>query len=116
MAIIRKTLRTYRFIDKDPAIDRMRTILQDEGLFKRLKDVADLANLSPVTLQNLFHGDTRRPQHATVMGIITAVGYEQKFVKSRELKIDDELVFAKAWNKKERLRLEKAREPKRKKA
>ena len=65
------------------------------------------------------NGDTRQPSsrfNLIVMGIITAVGYEQKFVKSRELKIDDELVFAKAWNKKERLRLEKAREPKRKKA
>jgi hypothetical protein len=114
---IRKTLRTYRFMDKDPVKDELQTILQDEGLFgkgKKLGQVATLANLSPQTLDNLFFGDTRRPQNATVMAIITAVGYQRKFVKERKLNVEAELEFARAWNKKEEARLAKARatEPK----
>ena len=117
LTFIRKTLRTYRFMDKDPVKDELQTILQDEGLFgkgKKLAQVATLANLSKQTLDNLFFGDTRRPQNATVMAIITAVGYERKFVKARKLNIEEELVFARAWNKKEEARLARARnaEPK----
>jgi hypothetical protein len=95
-------LRTYRFTDKDLVVDELHTILDDEGLFARLKHVAELASLHPQTLQNLFHGSTRRPQNATVMAIITAVGWERKFVRARKLNIDEELVLARAWNKREK--------------
>lgn len=99
-------------MDKDPVKDELQTILQDEGLFgrgKKLNQVATLANLSPATLDNLFFGDTRRPQNATVMGIITAIGYKRSFVKDRKLNLEEELSFARAWNKKENERLAKAR-------
>jgi hypothetical protein len=95
-------LRTYRFTDKDLVVDELHTILEDEGLFTRLNHVAELASLHPQTLQNLFHGPTRRPQNATVMAIITSVGYERKFVRARKLNIDEELVLARAWNKREK--------------
>jgi hypothetical protein len=109
-----KVLRTYRFIDKDPVKDELQTILQDEGLYERLKHVAELASLAPATVQNLFHGHTRKPQNATVMGIVTAVGYERKFVRVRKLDVEKEPEFARAWNKREKAKAEKAPPRKRK--
>lgn len=108
---VHKILRTYRFMDKDPVKDELQTLLQDEGLMskKGLRQVATLSNLSFSTLDNLFFGDTRKPQNATVMAIATSVGYERKWVKGRKLNIEEELEFARAWNKKEQARLERER-------
>jgi DNA-binding phage protein len=102
-----KVLRTYRFIDKDPVKDKLQTMLQDEGLYgkKNMTKLAALASLSPTTLDNLFFGPTRKPQHATVMALVTAVGYEMEFKKARALNFEEELVFARAWNKKQAKRL-----------
>jgi hypothetical protein len=122
-----KVLRTYRFIDKDPVKDKLQTMLQDEGLFNKNKlgRVATLASLAKSTVDNLFFGDTRKPQHATVMAIVTACGYEMEFKKARKLNFEEELVFARAWNKKqekrlaadpERIRARKRRALKRRKA
>jgi hypothetical protein len=95
-------LRTYRFTEKDPVIDELRTLVNDEGLSKKLVIVATLANLHPSTVKNLFHGGTKKPQNATVMGIVTSLGYQRKWVKERKLNIDEELTFAKQWNKREK--------------
>lgn len=101
MANIR-VLRTYRFVDKDPVIDQMRTVLSDEGLIERLGIAATLSSLSPSTLRNWFHGDTRRPQHASIMAVMTSVGYENKWVRSRRIDLESEVKAAKAWNAKNR--------------
>jgi hypothetical protein len=108
---IHKILRTYRFLDKDPVIDELRTLIQDEGLFSRLDLVSELANLAPATLQALFHGQTRRPQNATVMAIATALGYQRSWTKERKLNAEEEVILARAWNKRERKRQLEAREP-----
>lgn len=102
-----KVLRTYRFLDKDPVKDKLQTMLQDEGLFSRknMSRLAALASLAPTTLDNLFFGPTRKPQHATVMALVTACGYEMEFKKQRKLNFEEELVFARAWNKKQARRL-----------
>jgi hypothetical protein len=101
---IYKTLRTYRFIDKDPVIGELRYIIEKEGLFKRLYHVATMASLNPATVKNLFYGDTRRPQNATVMALITSLGWERKFVKGKKVDFDKELVLARAWNKQQATR------------
>lgn len=108
MAVIRRTLRTYRFIDKDPIKDKMQTMLQDIGMFGDLDTVAILANVSKQTLMNLFHGDTRRPQNATVEGIITACGYERVLRQVRQLDVEKELKVARAFNKAEAKRVARA--------
>jgi hypothetical protein len=117
---VHKILRTYRFIDKDPVIDELRTLVQDEGLYGRLGVVAELANLAPSTLHNLFHGETRQPRNSTVMGIATSLGYLRTWAKATKLNdIEDELKLARAWNKRERKRQELEREkekPRKKKA
>jgi hypothetical protein len=92
-------------MDKDPICDELRTIVQDEGMGNRGTHLAELASLAPGTIHNLFHGDTRRPQHATVMAIITCLGYKRQIIKDRKLNIDEELVFARAWNKREKEKL-----------
>jgi hypothetical protein len=95
-------LRTYRFTDKDPVVDELRTLVNDVGLSRKLTIVATLANLHPSTVRNLFHGDTKKPQNATVMGIATCTGHVRKWVKERELNIDEELEVARQWNKREK--------------
>jgi hypothetical protein len=105
--------RTYRFIDKDPVIDETRTIVQDVGLMTRLQVVADLSGVGVGTLRNWFTGGTRKPQNATVMAVVTALGYERKFVRSRTLDIDKEREFALAWLKREMAK-QQARTPKKK--
>jgi DNA-binding phage protein len=106
-----RVLRTYRFVDKDPVIDMCRIMLQDLGLFskKNMAKVAALASLHGNTLHNMFFGDTRRPQHATVMALITACGFEITLKQARKLNFEEELTFARAWNKKQHARLKTMR-------
>lgn len=65
--------RSYRFVDKDPVIDAIRTVVQDVGL--KHGTVAVLAGVAPTTLQNWFVGSTRRPNNATVTAVSAALGY-----------------------------------------
>jgi hypothetical protein len=78
-------------------IDRVRTILQDENLFKRLGIVHEISGVSASTLHNWFHGDTRNPQHHTVAAVVTSLGYQEQFVKAKEIDIDKEIEVARAW-------------------
>lgn len=108
MAIVRRMLREYRFIDKDPIKDKMQTMLQDIGMFDDLDTVAILANVSKQTIRNLFFGDTRRPQNATAEGIIRAAGYERVLRQVKQLDVEKELKLARAFNKAEAKRVERA--------
>jgi len=74
--------RSYNFVDKDPVIDRIRTIVQDEGL--SYKDIHVISGVSTATLTNWFDGETRRPQYATVAAVTSSLGYKQEFVKSQK--------------------------------
>jgi transcriptional regulator with XRE-family HTH domain len=71
--------RSYNFIDKDPEIDKFRTIWQKERL--KENDLAVLAGLSASTVKNMFGGETRRPQHATFAKMAGAMGYEYGLVR-----------------------------------
>lgn len=66
--------RSYNFIDKDPEIDKFRTIYQKEHI--KENDLAVLAGLSASTVKNMFGGETKRPQHATFAKMAGAMGYE----------------------------------------
>jgi DNA-binding phage protein len=69
-----KLYKSYSFKDKDPMIDRLRTIVQDEGL--KAAQVADLSGVSATTLYNWFDGPTLRPQFATIMAVTRSLGYD----------------------------------------
>jgi transcriptional regulator with XRE-family HTH domain len=73
--------RHYRFLDKDPVIDRLRTMMHDEGMNEHKS--AMVSGLAPGTLINWFRGDTRRPQFASIAAFSRALGYDMTFQKTR---------------------------------
>jgi len=97
--------RTYRWKDKDHIIDAIRTCVEDEGL--SLAQVKDLCGVT--VLHNWFHGDTRKPNNATVCAVSNALGYARqdtldkdgnltiRFVKQREWDYRDEYEAQANW-------------------
>ena len=71
--------RTYSFRNKDPVIDKLRTIKKDTGFTNT--EICEASGVSETTLYNWFDGKTRRPQHATIMAVAHAMGYEYNLVK-----------------------------------
>jgi len=61
---------TYRFKNKDPIIDVLRTIVKDEGL--SYAQICREGNMSPTPPYNWFHGKTKRPQHASIKAFVRA--------------------------------------------
>jgi hypothetical protein len=96
-----KIFRTYSYVDKNPVIDKVRTIMQDEGLFDQLTIASEISNVGRATMANWFHGPTRNPQHHTVAAVITAMGYEEQFVKKRAIDIERERKVAAEWTAKQ---------------
>jgi transcriptional regulator with XRE-family HTH domain len=86
--------RSYNFVDKDPVIDRVRTIINREGL--KYGEIEKLSSVSSTTLHNWFEGKTRKPQYATIAAVVGAMGYHQKFVKSRQVDFVKEIAKAAA--------------------
>ncbi len=114
MAFI-QTYRTYRFIDKDPVIDEIRTLVKDEGLMGKLNIVHQLSGVSTSTLENWFNGDTKSPQNRTICAVTSALGYKRTWAKDREIELEKELKIAKAWQaRQDKLREETERRTKRK--
>jgi len=85
--------RSYNFVDKDPVIDKVRTIVQREGVTHQ--QLSWISGVSATTLYNWFEGQTRRPQHASIMAVVTSLGYRQAFVKTRKVDIEKEVAKAK---------------------
>lgn len=67
--------RTYMFREKDPVIDFVRTHVDDSG--ETYKSISESSGVSTTTMYNWFHGNTRRPQFATVAGILTSLGVKE---------------------------------------
>lgn len=64
--------RTYAFADKDPIIDVMRTLVQDNH--RSYAEISDESGVSVSTLSNWFHGKTRRPMFCTIAAVAGAYG------------------------------------------
>lgn len=110
MAVYRRMIRTYLFKDKDPVVDELRTALQDAGLFSKsmLKKLSIIANQSYSTYDAMFFGETRRPQNATVAGLLGAAGLRRTIEVVKKWtpeKLDAEVVRAREWNRKEAARI-----------
>ena len=84
--------RTYRWVDKDPMIDALRTIANDEGVNANMGH--QLSGLASATISKWFGGETKRPQNATATAFSAALGY----VRADKLRNDGtvEVAFAKA--------------------
>jgi DNA-binding phage protein len=70
---------TYRFRDKDPVIDMLRTRFQD-GKYTYVGVAAD-SGVTESTLRNWFGGKTRKPQFATVQAVARAMAMNFKMQK-----------------------------------
>ena len=109
-----RVYRTYNYVDKNPVIDKVRTIIQDEGLIKKLNIVHEVSGVATATIDRWLNGDTRNPQHGTIAAVITSLGYEERFVKTKDLDIEKEREVAAAWLEKQEKKAAKA--PAKKKA
>lgn len=88
------TYRSYNFVDKDPVIDRIRTIVKDEGL--NYSEIGVISGVSSTTLHNWFEGATRRPQYATVAAVTSSLGYQQEFTKAKQVNFEREIKKARS--------------------
>jgi hypothetical protein len=82
-----RLLKSYMFRTKDPVIDELRTIIQDETGDKQLKastlsDIADDGGPTVACMQGWFRGKTRRPQNATIEATGRALGFKRTWVKN----------------------------------
>lgn len=80
-----KIYKSYSFTTKDPVIDRLRTIIEDEKVSYR--DVHEASDVAVSTMYNWFHGKTRRPTHAATAAVLGALGYEYQIVKRQGAKV-----------------------------
>jgi hypothetical protein len=73
----------YRFIDKDPVIDVIRTEAQRYGNLshRQLSQIAMDSGVSVSTLQNWFNGDTRRPQSLSTRFVLQALNVHIEYVR-----------------------------------
>ena len=65
--------KSYSFTDKDPIIDTVRTVVEDSGASYRWIELH--SGVTTVTLNNWFHGGTKRPQTATVIAVLRSLGF-----------------------------------------
>jgi hypothetical protein len=84
-----RLLRAYMFRDKDPAIDALRTVIQDSTGDRALKSgtlrtIAEDGGPTLACMQGWFRGDTKRPQNATLEAAGRAVGMRRVWVKHKD--------------------------------
>lgn len=100
--------RSYNHIDKNPEIDRFRTLYQ--RIHVKEDDLAALAGLATSTVNNMFGGKTRDPRHSTFAKIAGAIGWSYQLVEDHNVNFDKEIPKAKEQRKLYRLTLERKRE------
>ena len=75
----------YRFKDKDPAIDEIRTLVEDyfgnRVNSKDLTSIKEAGGPTAGTMGSWFFGKTKRPQSATLEAAGRAIGYKRKWVR-----------------------------------
>jgi hypothetical protein len=72
--------KSYNFRNKDPIIDEVRTLVNGTSY----KEIHNASGVSVTTLHGWFNGKTRRPQYATIMAVVHAVGYRSRLVRSKK--------------------------------
>lgn len=73
------TYHSYNFIDKDPIIDYIRTVINEYG--KTLKALSEESGVSATTISNWLYGDTKRPQAAPLNAVLRACNYKLNITK-----------------------------------
>ena len=79
----------YVFRTKDPAIDQLRTLIEDH-YGKRVKDRGVLTDIatqggpSLACMRAWFFGETKRPQNPTLEAAGRSMGYERRWQRMKE--------------------------------
>jgi transcriptional regulator with XRE-family HTH domain len=68
------TYKSYSFVDKDPIIDQVRTIIQDSHML--YKDIAEASGVGKETIRKWLDGGTKKPQAATLNAVLRACGHK----------------------------------------
>jgi transcriptional regulator with XRE-family HTH domain len=68
--------KSYNFVDKDPIIDILRTLIKDQDM--DFKKISEASGVSQTTLTAWFYKLTRRPHFASVNAVFRALGYDLK--------------------------------------
>jgi transcriptional regulator with XRE-family HTH domain len=102
--------RSYNNVEKDPEVDRFRTIFQGSRI--KEADLAVLAGLAGSTVKNMFGGKTRRPQHTTFGKMAGALGYKYDLVPDHDVNFDKEIPRAREQRRAYYTMLAKKRERK----
>jgi len=80
-----KIYKSYLFRDKDPAIDELRTVMQQANggklTNKHIHKVEEAGGPAFGTMHEWFHGKTKRPQNATLEAAGRALGYKRVWVR-----------------------------------
>lgn len=108
---IQRRIRTYLYRNKNPVIDKMRTVAQDEGLYnkKQRNILHHISGVAVSTYDAMWEGETISPNHRTIAAFYTSLGYEETWKKTRKIDIEEEIQLAKEWAQKENKRIEHER-------
>ena len=79
------TYKSYSFVDKDPIIDEIRTVVKESGATYQY--IHALSGVSTNTLSKWFDGSTKRPQAATINAVLRALGYQLTVTKTSSAKV-----------------------------
>ncbi len=82
--------RSYNYVDKNPEIDRARTLVRQETKLKET-DLAVLAGLAGSTIKNMFGGKTKDPRGSTFAKLYGAIGFKLEPVRDHKVDYEKEL-------------------------
>lgn len=81
-----KLYRAYNFKNKDPAIDELRTLIEDAHGERvkgsHLREIEENGGPSTSAMRNWFFGATRRPSNCTLEAAGRTLGFKRKWTKS----------------------------------
>jgi transcriptional regulator with XRE-family HTH domain len=70
--------KSYSFLDKDPIIDLIRTLVQQSHY--SLKKIAEDSGVNQNTISNWLYGKTKRPQAAGINAVLRTLDYKLDIV------------------------------------
>jgi hypothetical protein len=80
--------KSYVFRDKDPAVDALRTVVEDHFgervNYKSLKKITEGGGPTVTCMGAWFFGKTKRPQNATLEAAGRAMGFERIWRSMKE--------------------------------
>jgi transcriptional regulator with XRE-family HTH domain len=70
--------KSYSFVDKDPMIDYIRTIIHESG--ETLTKISEDSGVNAQTISKWLYGETKQPRAASINAVLRALGYKLEVV------------------------------------